>query len=145
MPSQVKTLTFVSRWEDIPLWRVVNLVCPAGNIRAEYQPGTEIQIGSTWQYQFVIQEADLPAGVTFDQIINSFLVTPFVTQVDPCVPTQSSCFDSLPVLGVGEHYKLAVVVGPSACGTWCLKQTPAPDQYEHGGTWDDHPGQPAPV
>ena len=144
MSSAVKTLSFVTRWPNIPLWNVVTLTLTQGNCRAEYVSGSERQVSSNWLYDFLVQSADLPAGATLDDVRESNLVSPFVAAASPCNPPAVTCFASVPELGEGENYKLAVIVGPNDCGQWCLKQTAAPDQYEHGGTWDDHPGQPPP-
>lgn len=131
MLSAVKTLTFATRWPNIALWDIVVLHCPAGGFRAEYISGSERQNPDTpsqWTYDFMIQANDLPAGVTFDQIINSFLVTPYVTQFSPCVATQSNCFAAIPELPNGTPAEeLAVIVGPDACGRWCVYRTTAAD------------------
>ena len=128
MSAAVKSLTFASRWPNIALWGVVVLHCPAGGFRAEYVSGSERQAGSLWTYDFLIQANDLPAGVTFDQIINSFLVAPFVTAFAPCVATQSSCFASIPELPNGTPAdELAVIVGPNDCGQWCVYRITAAD------------------
>lgn len=145
MASAVKTLSFASRWTNIALWHVVSLHATAGAFRAEYVSGSERMIGSAWAYDFLIYSGDLPSPLTLADVVNGLLVAPFVTAFAPCDPAITTCFESVPALGVGEQYQLMVVVGPNDCGQWCMKRTNAPDQYTHGGTWDDHPGQPDPI
>lgn len=133
MNAAVKTLTFAARWPNIALWGVVVLHWSGGGFRAEYVSGSERQSGSHWSYDFLIQANDLPHPLTFDDVINSLLVAPFVTAFQSCVATLSSCFASIPELPDGTPAdELAVVVGPNDCGQWCLFRTPAVD---HDAYW----------
>jgi len=101
-------------------------------------PGSErLNDDTTWSYDFVIQAADLPGGVTFDDIKNSFLVSPFVTAFAPCAPVLSNCFGSIPVLPDGyQANELICVVGPNDCGKWCLYRVTATD---HDPYWNPSP------
>jgi len=76
----VKSFKFANRQPVIARTHAVYLVTSAGDIRAEYIPGTEDYIAgppSYWSYQFRIIEEDLPTGFAFDDIVEAIFVSPF--------------------------------------------------------------------
>lgn len=139
MASATKTLSFASRWTDIPVWGIVNLITAEGDIRAEYLNASERQSGGTWQYDFLIHEDDLPGSLTLDDVENDLLTTPFVEAFAPCVPVRSRCFDDLPFVEADGYDEIIVPVFNEECGVWCLGRAARPPQYEPGGTFSYTP------
>lgn len=133
MPSAVKSLSFASRWTDIPVWGIVNLKTSQGDIRAEYLNASERQSGSAWQYDFLIHEDDLPGTLTLDDVENDLLISPFVEAFAPCTPVRTRCFDDLPFVEADEYDEIIVPVFNEECGVWCIGRAARPPQYEPGG------------
>lgn len=141
MASAVKTLTFASRWDNIPLWGIVLLYTSEGTIRAEYANASEREVsGGNWAYDFLIHEEDLPGALTLDDVDDNAIIAPFVEEMVPCAAAPSSCFSDLPLVegdDIGDE--ILVPVFDQTCGVWCLARAPRPPQYEPGGTFSYEP------
>ena len=140
MASAVKTLSFASRWDNIPLWGIVNLHTSEGAVRAEYVNASERETsGGAWNYDFLIHEEDLPGSLTLDDIENDAIISPFIEEYEPCEAAPTSCFSDLPFVEADEYDEILVPVFDEQCGTWCLGRAARPPQYEPGGEFSYEP------
>lgn len=141
MASAVKTLTFASRWDNIPLWGIVNLFTAEGEFRAEYVNASERENtpAGTWSYDFLIHEDDLPGALTLDGIDDDAIIAPFVEEMVPCEAAPSSCFSDLPFVEAAAYDEILVPVFDETCGVWCVGRAARPPQYEPGGTFSYEP------
>lgn len=137
MAGQTNTIVFASRQTGIPACGVVNLKTTWGDIRAEYVSGSEIENeDSNWEYDFWVQDEDLPGGVTLGDVITANIVAPLwsckaeddaVEEDEDCKARVGACFDSLPVLEeLEEGDYVGIFRFDPVCGTYCLYiMTPA--------------------
>jgi hypothetical protein len=133
MASAVKTLSFVSRWDNIPLWGIVLLHTADGTIRAEYVNASERENGTGWEYDFLVHEEDLPGSLTLDDVRNSNIISPFIEEFEPCEAAPSRCFNDLPFVEADAFDEILVPIFDETCGSWCLGRAARPPQYEPGG------------
>lgn len=128
MAGAIKKLSFASRQADIALCRVVNLKFAEGDLRAEYVPASELNNDGTWEYQFLVQEEDLPGALTLDDVKNCNIIEPYWACVDAeseeedaCQLRAIRCFDDIPIITeLGETDYVAIMRHNVECDTWCL-------------------------
>lgn len=139
MASAVKTLTFASRWDNIPLWGIVLLSTAEGTIKAEYVNASQREASGIWSYDFLVFSDDLPGSLTLDDVREENLIAPFVEEFAPCEAAPSSCFSDLPFVEADAFDEILVPVYNEECGTWCLGRAARPPQYEPGGEFSYTP------
>lgn len=130
MAGAVKTFTFAARQPEIAECGVVFLKFTEGDLRAEYLSGSEVKNeDGTWSYQFLIQEDDLPAGLTLDEAASCNVIAPYWSCVteeeeeegDDCQYRTIRCFDDIPIIeGFGENDMIPILQHDEDCDTWCL-------------------------
>lgn len=131
MSAVIKTLSFAARQDELPACYVVNLKFAEGDLRAEYVSASELQkTDGSWAYSFLINELDLPAGLTMDEVRNANIIAPYwecpeVTppSEDECPARAITCFDSITSIdNMGEGDEVAVLVFDEECEKWCLRR-----------------------
>jgi hypothetical protein len=130
MAGELKTLTFASRQAEIALCGVVNLKFTEGDLRAEYVPASEVHGDGEWLYQFLVQEEDLPGGLTLDDVSNENVIAPYwacfeedeeEAEEDACQIRAVKCFDDVDILTeTMEGDMMALMRHNEACDTWCM-------------------------
>ncbi len=77
MAGTAVTITFLARQDGIPVCGVVNLKFTEGDLRAEYLSGSEtLTNDAEWSYMFLVQEDDLPAGLTLSEVQTCNIIAP---------------------------------------------------------------------
>lgn len=136
MAGHIKLIQFFERKPEIPLCFMVNLKFEAGDVLAQYQPASEVQLSNgTWQYAFYIQEEDLPGAMTMDEVANCNVVSPYFECAvaveppeEPCPSRLFNCFEDLDILeGIQEGSYIGILEYDESCNTFCLKAYPASD------------------
>ena len=144
MAGALKTISFVSRQADIALCRVVNLKFTEGDLRAEYVPASEVHGDGQWSYQFLVQEEDLPGGLTLDDVVNPNLIEPYWAcfeadvideEEDECQLRAVRCFDDVPIItSLEETDYVAIMRHNVECDSWCLNMMAPYDFIAEGAT-----------
>ena len=136
MAGQIKQIQFFDRKADIPLCGFINLKVTQGDIVAQYMPASEVQLESgAWQYSFFIQEEDLPAGVTMDDVANCNIIPPYFECTVPeevpeeeCPSRLFNCFENIEILdGIASGQYLGILEFDEGCNQFCLKAHLASD------------------
>lgn len=130
MAGETKTITFALRQDDIPACGVVNLKFTGGDLRAEYVSGSEVDNGTSWSYDFWVQEEDLPGSMTLDDVLTANVIEPLwscksdddaVVEDETCIARNISCFEGLPVITeLAEGDFVGILRFNGDCGTHCL-------------------------
>lgn len=135
MAGFIKTLTFAERHDGIPECGVVNLKFAEGDLRAEYVSASELQNEEgAWQYQFLIQEDDLPGGLTSNDVRNANIIEPYwecpdeVVEEEECPARMITCFEDIPVAeAIIEGDEITLARFNEECQQWCLFKFPVAD------------------
>lgn len=131
MAGSAAKINFASRQSGIPACRIVYLKFNEGNVKAEYVSGSEYhEDDDTWSYSFLVQEEDLPGGLTLADIKTCNIIAPYWTCVadeeaaeseNACETRTVSCFQGLPVITELENTDMVAILRYDAeCDTYCL-------------------------
>lgn len=132
MAGKAVTITFLVRQDGIPVCGVVNLKFTEGDLRAEYLSGSEtLTDDSEWSYMFLVQEDDLPAGLTLSEVQTCNIIAPLwsclatdeaIEEETECRTRVVSCFSGLPVIEtLGEDDYVVIGRYDAECDIFCLK------------------------
>lgn len=133
MAGTVFTATFAARQGGIPECGIVNLKYTEGDLRAEYLSGSEQEnADGFWEYTFLIQEEDLPGGLTLAEASNPCnIIAPLWSCLaddeieaseELCRTRVISCFSGLEVIETLEEGDyVAILRYDPECDIYCLK------------------------
>lgn len=132
MAGAAITITFAAREDGIPVCGVVNLKFTEGNLRAEYLSGSEVENADlSWSYTFLVQEDDLPAGLTLSEVQTCNIIAPLwsclatdeaIEEETECRTRVISCFSGLEVIEqLGADDYVVIARYDAECDIFCLK------------------------
>ncbi len=118
----VFNLTFQRRQDTIAACRLVLLHTYYGDLRAEYVTGSETKTASgAWNYQFFVNECDLPSGLQLSGICNNVIKEPYVSPWPKCCGCEATgdgnpldllgglLVDSADIVGDETHHMLTLI------------------------------------